>query len=134
MSIYNIAREPDFTDIDLSLTRNRRTRDIATISGIDAIVTSVENLVNMNFYEKPFQPHIGSNVRKLLFENITAFTASFIESAVGEVIVNFEPRVKLIQVTAIPTPEENGYDVHIVFGVNGAERQVQINTFLTRVR
>lgn len=134
MSIYNVAIEPDFTDIDLSFSKNRRTRDIATITGIDAIVTSVENLINLNFHEKPFQPQIGSNVRKLLFENITSFTASFIESAVGEVIVNFEPRVRLIQVTAIPSPEEHGYDVHIVFSVNGAEKQVQINTFLTRVR
>ena len=134
MATYDIARDLDFQDLDLTMRKNRRSRDLAALTGIDAIVTSVENLVHLNFYEKPFHPNIGSNVRKLLFENINHLTSTFILNAITEVIINFEPRVKLIDVVVTPAPEDNRYAVAIVFSINGVSDPIRINTFLTRVR
>ena len=40
---------------------------------------SVRNLVNTNFYERPFHPELGSGVRQLLFEPFTPVTSIFIK-------------------------------------------------------
>jgi phage baseplate assembly protein W len=129
-----ITREPDFEDIDFTFRKNRRTRDVASLYGIDAVINSIENLVNTNFYEKPFRPSIGSNVRKLLFENINDLTSTFLATAVREVIVNHEPRCLLRNVIVTPEAEINRYTVTIIFNVNNVSETVQVDLFLTRVR
>lgn len=134
MVTYTISKEPDYHDIDLSLSKNRRSRDLVLLNGVDAIVTSVENLVNMNFYEKPFQPSIGSNVRKLLFDNITELTSIFIRDAIIQVLVNYEPRARILDVSVRPQTDDNRYDVTITFSVLNDDRPIQISTFLTRIR
>lgn len=134
MVTYTINRDPDYHDLDLSFTKDRRTKDVVAIEGVAAIVKSIENLVNLNFYEKPFQPSIGSNVRKLLFENITQMTSIFIQNAIAEVIQNFEPRAKLLGVDVIPATEKNGYGVNIIFSMLNSEQTIQIDMFLNRVR
>ena len=44
------------------------TGDIAFLSDVESVKRSIRNLVNTNFYEKPFHPEIGSNIRSILFE------------------------------------------------------------------
>ena len=41
-----------------------------------AVVNSIKNLILTNYYERPFQPEIGSNVRRLLFENVDAILSA----------------------------------------------------------
>lgn len=134
MVTYTVSREPDYHDIDLSFTKNRRSRDIASLNGTAAIVKSLENLINLNFYEKPFQPSIGSSVRKLLFDNIGQMTSIFLQNAIIEVIQNFEPRVRLTGVIVTPDPENNRYTVSIIFTIANFDQTVTVDLFLTRVR
>lgn len=134
MSTFQIAIEPNFLDIDLSFERNRRSGDIKTVNGIDSIVASVVNLINTNFYDKPFRPSIGSNVRKLLFENINALTSTFILQSVTQTIQNYEPRVTLLDVVVDPDPENNRYNIKIVFLINSNQKTVDVKMFLERVR
>jgi phage baseplate assembly protein W len=134
MVTYAIQRDPDYRDLDLNLNKNRRSKDLAAIQGIDAVMQSIENLIHLNFYEKPFQPQIGSNVHKLLFDNITQLTSIFIENAMREVITNFEPRAMVRQIIVEAQPEKNGYAVAVIVSILNVETPVQIQTFLTRVR
>ena len=57
-----------FKDFDISFSNNPITGDIGTKSDINAINQSVENLINTNYYERPFNPTFGCNIRGLLFE------------------------------------------------------------------
>lgn len=134
MVTYSISRNPDYNDIDLSFTKNRRTGDVRSVLGVDAVVNSIKNLINLNFYEKPFRPSIGSNVHRLLFENINHLTSTFILNAIAEVIVNYEPRATLIEVIVDPDPENNRYNITIVVGINNVSTPVKIDTFLSRLR
>jgi phage baseplate assembly protein W len=87
-----------------------------------------------NFYERPFQPQIGSNVRRLLFENVDRIVAAQLERAIEETILNFEPRVQVSRVIATPSPDENKYDVYLEFFVINNPDPITINFFLERVR
>ena len=69
----------DFKDLDLNFTIHPVKKDINKNIGTMAIVNSIKNLILTNHYEKPFHPEIGSNVRRLLFDNLDTVTASAIE-------------------------------------------------------
>ena len=54
-----------FSDLNLDFQQNTATKDIQKIEAVEAVKRSVKNLVSLNFYEKPFHPEIGSNIRGL---------------------------------------------------------------------
>ena len=134
MATFNVTRKPDYRDLDLSFTRNRVTNDVAIVEGVEAVKQSIINLVETNFYEKPFRPSIGSNVRKLLFDNAGPLTATFIQTAIEEVIVNYEPRATLHKVVVLPRPQEYGYLVTLFFSMRNVIQPVQVDFFLKRIR
>ncbi len=105
----------DFKDLDLNFNIHPVRKDISKSIGPMAVVNSIKNLILTNHYEKPFQPDIGSNVRRLLFENLDNITATTIKDEIERTIVNYEPRatVKTINVTA--DYDKNGFKVYLEF-------------------
>jgi len=134
MATVNINANRTFKDLDLNFNIHPVRKDINTHNNEYAIINSVKNLVLTNHYERPFQPEIGSNIRKLLFENLDAVTAARIEREIQETIDNFEPRVRTTRVTAVAAPDENGYKVELEFFVINNSNPITINFFLERIR
>ena len=99
-----------------------------------AVINSVKNLVLMNFYEKPFQPEIGSNVRKLLFEPVDDVTGIALERAILQVIGNYEPRARAKSITVTADLAKNGFNVQMEFYVINQTQPVSITFFLERIR
>jgi len=118
-----------FKDLDLNFTRNPVTNDITKIEDVDAVKRSVKNLVQTNFYERPFHPELGCGVRDLLFENYTPITGIFLKRKIEEVITNFEPRVMLNQITLDDDPDRNRLRVSIYFYIQGVEDPVVVETY-----
>ena len=123
-----------YKDLDLDFSRNPVTNDIVKIEDVDAVKRSVKNLVQTNFYERPFHPELGCGIRELLFENYTPLTGIFLKRKIEEVITNFEPRVSLNQITVDDEPDRNRLKVSIYFYVQGVEDPVVVETFLERLR
>jgi phage baseplate assembly protein W len=123
-----------FKDINLSLARHPITGDIATLSNVEAVKRSVRNLVNTNFYERPFHPEIGSNVRSVLFEPVSPIVATVLERHVRDVIANFEPRAELVDVIVSDNSDANEYRVQIKFFIVNSSDIADMNTFLERLR
>ena len=123
-----------YSDLDLDFTRNPVTSDIVKLQDVDAVKRSVKNLIQTNHYERPFHPEIGSDVRALLFENMTPLTALNLERKVQEVLQNFEPRAKIVNVIAQPQEDANRYHIQISFYVVGISTPVVVETYLTRLR
>ena len=84
-----------YKDLDLDFTRHPVTNDVVKIEDVDAVKRSVKNLVQTNFYERPFHPELGCGIRELLFENFTPLTGIFIRRKVQEVLDNYEPRARV---------------------------------------
>ena len=121
-------------DLNLNFTRNTVTNDIVKIEGVNAVKRSVRNLINTNHYERFFHPELGSGIRELLFENMTPLTEIYLAKKIEEVLVNYEPRVRLIQVLVRGNPDQNQYNIMIEFYVVNHPEPVQIDTFLERLR
>ena len=121
-------------DLNLNFTRNTVTNDIVKIEGVNAVKRSVRNLINTNHYERFFHPELGSGIRELLFENMTPLTEIYLAKKIEEVLVNYEPRVRLVQVLVRGNPDQNQYNIMIEFYVVNHPEPVQIDTFLERLR
>ena len=124
-----------YSDIDLFFGPKTGSKDISKVTNITAVKRSVRNLILTNPYEKPFHPEIGSGVRDILFELMTPITAYVLTMKIEEVIVNFEPRARLVGVRAIPNLDNNAYEVTIEFYVvNAPTELVTMEVLLERVR
>ena len=130
----NVTRKQDYIDLDLDFGIHPGTGDISRKYGEEAIKRSIRNLVLTNFYDRPFQPSIGSSVQQLLFEPISASTAIFIKQSIVEVISNFEPRATLIDVIVDVSADINSYDAKIIFVTNNAKEPIVSQLFLERIR
>lgn len=124
----------EYKDLDLNFIQHPVKKDIVPKKGDAAIATSIKNLILTNHYERPFQPELGSNIRKLLFEPINSGSAIIMERMIEDVIQNFEPRVSLKAVYVVQNTDENGYDITIEFFINNRATLTRIDFFLERIR
>ena len=142
MSIYDaqLNNQSDsnvrqYVDLDLFFGKKTSNRDISDVTDVQAVKRSIRNLVLLNYYEKPFNPEIGSDVRDLLFENMSPLTSVVLARAIEDVIENFEPRARLVGVRAIPDYDKNSYSVTVEFYVvNTPTELVDLTIFLERLR
>ena len=124
-----------YKDLDLFFGTKQASNDINKVTDIQAVKRSVRNLVLLNHYEKPFHPEIGSGVRDMLFENMSPLTSHALTTEIEDVIENFEPRVQLVGVRALPDIDRNEYEVTIEFYVlNTPTELVDLTIFLEVLR
>ena len=123
-----------YKDLNLDFQQNTATKDIQKMLDVESVKRSVRNLINLNYYEKPFHPEIGSNLRGLLFENITPQISHYMGKQIELLIKNYEPRCKMVEVVNRPNIERNGYSVSVSFYVVNTPTPIQVETFLERLR
>jgi len=123
-----------FSDLDLNFIIHPVKKDINRHTNETAVVNSIKNLILTNHYEKPFQPDIGSNVRRILFENMDTITATTLQNEIAQTIKNYEPRVNISKLEVAPDFENNGFKVYMEFFVVNITNPITINFFLERIR
>ena len=108
-----------FKDISLSFDPHPVTKDLPVIANERAIVRSVRNLVETIPTERFFDSNLGTNIRELLFENMTASSVMIIEDMVRNTVRNYEPRVGDIGVEVDAVPDSNTLNVKVLFEIVG---------------
>ena len=141
MAIYDSTQSNEskrssriYKDLNLDFSFNSATKDIQKITDVEAVKRSVRNLINLNHYEKPFHPEVGSNLRAMLFELMTPQMNHVISKQIQKLITNYEPRARLVQVATIPDFDRNAYNCKIFFYVVNQPEPVTVETFLERIR
>ena len=117
MAVTRISRA--FKDINLSFKPHPVTKDITSLRNENAIKRSVRNLVQTIPTERFFNSILGSQVRDSLFGFVDFGTASVIEREIITTIENFEPRVDNLQVNVEPRPDQNEFEVNVLFDIIG---------------
>jgi phage baseplate assembly protein W len=123
-----------YKDLDLNFLIHPVRKDINKHKDEMAVINSIKNLMMTNHYERPFQPDLGSNVRRLLFENLDKITAISMEREIRQVVENYEPRAQIKTLDIIPDVDNNGFSVRMEFYIMNMTDPVTINFFLERVR
>lgn len=123
-----------YQDFTLDFAIHPVRKDLVLKSNADSVVRSIMNLLQTNHNEVPFHPEIGCNIRKLLFENVSDFTARDISRFIQETIENFEPRATIQSLVVTPNEDENQYNVMLRVFIDIFPNPFTINFILERVR
>jgi phage baseplate assembly protein W len=110
--------------------------DVSRYTDEDAIKESIKNLLLTDQGERLFNPTLGSNIRKMLFENILYPETKYIlNETIATTIRNFEPRCNLISVNISDMMDDtNSVTITIVFSVINIQTPITLNVVLSRVR
>ena len=119
MPVERISK--DFKDIGSAFQINPLSNDLLAIKNETAIARSVRNLIFTLQGERFFNPDLGSRVSRALFENIDRISASIIEDEIRNTIDNFEPRVRLIDVSVTPDYSNNEFNVTLSYDIVGID-------------
>ena len=114
----------------MSFNAHPVTKDITVLKNENAIKRSVRNIVNTIPRERFFNPELGSDVRSSLFNFVDYGTASVIQKQIQIAIENFEPRVDNLQVNVNPKPDDNEFEVNVLFDIIGQEFPAQSFSFI----
>ena len=128
MAVTRISRA--FKDISFSFEPHPVTKDLPVLVNERAIIRSVRNLVETIPTERFFNPLLGSDVRRSLFEFVDYGSASVIEDQIKTTINNFEDRVDNVIVEVDPRPDDNTFEVTIIFDIIGQDFPTQQFSFL----
>ena len=110
-----------FKDLSMSFKTNPLNDDLIGLKNTNAIARSLKNIVFTQPGEKFFNPDFGSRISESLFENVDDVSALAIEDEIRSSIINFEPRVNLLNVSVNPNVEDNEMNVIIQYEVTGID-------------
>ena len=128
MTIKRISKA--FKDISLSFEPHPVTNDLPILKNETAIKRSVRNIVQTIPTEKFFDPLFGSDVYASLFEFVDFGTAATIQSQIEISLDNFEPRIENVEIEVNPQPDDNTFEVNVIYDIIGQEFPVQEYSFL----
>ena len=105
----------------MSFETNPLNDDLVSLSDTSAIARSIRNIVFTSPGEKFFNPDFGSRVSESLFENVDNVSALAIKDEIKSSIINFEPRVNLLDTIVVPNPDDNEMNVTIEYEITGID-------------
>ena len=125
-----------FKDINLSFKRHPVTNDVLTIRDEDAIKRSVRNIIFTILGEKPFEPDFGSVISRSLFDLNTNLNEIRISDEIQQSLLNYEPRIDNVVVTASIYPDSNELNCIVqyeIVGIPAPTQEVDVLLFPARV-
>ena len=128
MAITRISRS--FKDISLSFEPHPVTKDLPVLKNERAIIRSVRNIVETIPTEKFFNSIFGSDVYRSLFDFVDFGTASIIQEQIKTALNNFERRIDNVKVEVEPRPDDNDFEVTVIFDIIGQEFPKQEFSFI----
>ena len=130
----NVANSRIYSDIDFRFKPHPITGDVTIKYDSDAVRRSVRNIVLTNFYERPFKPSLGSNIRNQLFENNSPRAQNRSASRIKKIIEDFEPRVQDVKIAFGEVSDRNELNITIFYNIKNNAQSQEMDFTITRAR
>ena len=124
----------EYKDMSFTMFKHPMNRDVGKKTAGSAVKQSIEACLKTNHYERPMQPHIGSDILKLLFEPMDDITSELLKSEVTQAVTRLEPRAAIQEVMVTPQYENNRYVVRIIFSIESTQNPEQMEVLLDRTQ
>ena len=106
------------------------TKDLPVLKNERAIIRSVRNIVETIPTEKFFNSTFGSDVYRSLFDFVDFGTASIIQEQIKTALNNFERRINNVKVEVEPRPDDNDFEITVIFDIIGQDLPTQEFSFI----
>ena len=117
-------------DLDFHPTK----KDLLRNTNEEAVKGSIRNLLLTNRGERLYDSNIGSDIRKILFENFSPAMESVLADLIRTTIENHEPRAKIIDIIVNSDVDSHYVVVTLVFSVINKEEPITLELILNRIR
>lgn len=84
-----------YSDFDVTFKRNAKTGDVNKKRNFDDIRQSLELLLRTRYYERKWNPQIGSDFSKILFSQGDIVSLNIIKRDLERLLKNYEPRISV---------------------------------------
>ena len=129
-----VSKKKPWRDLDLSLKIHPIRKDIIPLKDDAAIKNAVKNLLVSNFFERPFQPTLGANLRGLLFEPADAITKLDLKQGIRRVLDTHEPRIRVLNIKVLDESDNNSYRITVNFLIKEYDTAESVEIILRRLR
>ena len=130
-----MATQLSYRDINITFKKHPVTDDLVVSKDASAIKQAIVNLLLTSKGERLMNPTYGSDIRSYLFEPMDFGTANQIKNNIRDTIETFEPRIRVLQISATPNFDDNGFDITMTYNVIGTDTPpVTVDFFLSRTR
>tara|TARA_Y100000287_G_scaffold28482_1_gene20210 strand:+ start:43 stop:435 length:393 start_codon:yes stop_codon:yes gene_type:complete len=124
-----------FKDLSVTFKKHPVTDDLVTVKDKAAIVQSITGLLLTMKGERPFQPELGCDIKRILFEPLDYASAGTIKKEVKETLDRYEPRIRIDRIDCEPDFDNNGYSVELHYTIVGREdAPIAVEFILERTR
>jgi len=123
-----------YSDFLTNLNPHPIVKDIVKYTNENAVSKSIRNLMMTNRGERLYQPNIGSDINRMLFEPMSDGISELLSTYITNTINVYEPRAKVLNTNVIPDFDKNLYSVYITFMVINKQEPITVNISLRRVR
>ena len=123
-----------YRDLDIKFQAHPVSGRIKMLENNDAITQAFKLLVFTDQYERLCQPDIYTNVRALLFENLSETTSIIVNNYIKNASSNYEKRVKILDLEVLQSNDKQKIALKITYaGINNLNN-VTVVLFLDRLR
>lgn len=129
-----ITNDIYYSDFLIDMNPHPVVGDVVKYTNENAVNASIRNLLLTDRGERLYQPNIGSDIKRMLFEPIAESTAELISTLINNTLKNHEPRAQVVSVNVEPYEDKNLYIVTITYYVINSQNPVSLNITLNRVR
>jgi phage baseplate assembly protein W len=124
-----------FKDLSVTFKKHPVSDDLVQVKDKASIVQSITALLLTMKGERPFQPQLGCNIQKVLFEPLDYGSAGLIKSEIRNTLNRYEPRININAILCVPDFDNNGFQVELKYTIIGREdAPVAVEFFLERTR
>ena len=124
-----------FKDLSVTFKKHPVTDDLVTVKDKAAIVQAITALLLTKKGERLFQPELGTDLAKTLFEPLDYGTATIVKSTIKETLIRYEPRISVDDILCEPDFDSDGYSVELYYTIVGRDDVPQfVEFFLERTR
>jgi phage baseplate assembly protein W len=123
-----------YSDFLADLNFHSVKNDLLRNTNEEAVKGSIRNLLLTNRGERLYDSNIGSDIRKILFENFSPAMESVLADLIRTTIENHEPRAKIIDIFVNSDVDSHFVVVTLVFSVINKEEPITLELILNRIR
>ena len=124
-----------YKDFNITFKSHPVTKDLLVVKDETAIKQSIRSLLLTNHGERLFNPDIGTDLRRILFDILDFATASDVRLEIYRCLTKYEPRIRITDIEVTPDEERNGYDIQMQYVFTSRNNPpVSIEFFLERTR
>lgn len=123
-----------YSDIPLNFDKNPLTNNLAIVTNEQAVKQSLKCLILTNLGERLYDNTIGSDISRQLFEFNDDIAINNISFAIKNTITFNEPRVNLISLDIISSPDKLNFNVTLTVSLINDPTPISLALILKRIR